>query len=56
VSAGPTDYAGLELGWRGALFGESVSVEVGADRLEPKGGDYKLEPYGFIGWRHEFRR
>lgn len=54
VSAGPADYAGLEFGWRGKLFGESISVEIGADYLEPEGGNGELEPYGFIGWRHEF--
>ncbi len=54
VSAGPSDYAGLEFGWRGRLFGESLSAELGVDYLEPEGGDGELEPYGFIGWRHEF--
>jgi hypothetical protein len=53
VSAGPADYAGLEFGWRGKLFGQSVSAELGADYLEPEGGSGELEPYGFIGWRHE---
>jgi hypothetical protein len=55
VSAGPAQYAGLEFGWRGKMFGEFVSVEVGADHLEPEGGEDSLEPYGFIGWRRELR-
>lgn len=54
VSPGPAKYAGLEFGWRGRLLGESVSVEIGADFLEPEGGDGDLEPYGFVGWRHQF--
>jgi hypothetical protein len=54
VSAGPADYAALELQWRGKLFDEAVSVELGVEALEPEGGSRDIEPYGFVGWRHEF--
>ena len=56
VSAGASDYAALELGWRGALFGQSLSVELGVEAIEPEGADRKTEPYGFLGWRHDFGR
>lgn len=55
VSAGPADYAALELGWRGRLLNQSLSIEVGAQSLQPEGADRDIEPYGFIGWRHDFR-
>ena len=54
VSAGPADYAALELQWRGKLFDEALSVELGVEALEPEGGSRDFEPYGFVGWRHEF--
>jgi hypothetical protein len=54
VSAAPAKYNGLEISWRGAIFGESIAIEVGADSLEPDTGGRDVEPYGFIGWRHEF--
>ena len=55
VSPSPTRYAALELSWRGLLLGESMSVEVGAESIEPEGGERDVDPFGFIGWRHEFR-
>lgn len=54
VSAGPADYAALELGWRGQLFGESVFAELGVEALDPVGAGRDVEPYGFIGWHHDF--
>jgi len=54
VSAAPSTYAAVEIAWRGKLFGEAVSVEIGAESLEPQGGDSEVEPFGFIGWRHDF--
>jgi hypothetical protein len=54
VSAGPADYAALEFAWRGTLFGERVSVELGAEAYMPAGGSRDLEPFGFFGWRHDF--
>lgn len=56
VSAGPAEYAAIEFGWRGKLLGQSLSLELGVEALEPEGGDRKIEPFGFIGWRHEFGR
>lgn len=49
----PLDYAALELGWRGRLAGGSVSVEVGLESLRLPGADRDVEPYGYLGWRHE---
>jgi hypothetical protein len=55
VASVPTDYGALELGWKGRLFGEEVSVELGVEAIEPEGAGQDAEPYGFIGWRHEFK-
>jgi hypothetical protein len=54
VSPEPADYVALELGWRGRIFGERVSVEIGAESLSPEGGDRDFGPVGFVGWRHDF--
>jgi hypothetical protein len=54
VSAGPMRYAALEFGWRGRLFGENLSLELGAESRQPEGASRDVEPYGFIGWRHSF--
>jgi hypothetical protein len=56
VSAGPADYAALELGWRGQLFGERLSIDIGVESYEPTGADRDIEPFGFVRWQHEFRR
>jgi hypothetical protein len=55
VAAVPTDYAALEFGWKGRLFGESVSVDLGVESIEPVNGARETDPFGFIGWRHEFK-
>jgi len=55
VATQPTDYNALELGWKGRLFGEKISVDLGLERLVPESGDGDVEPYGFVGWRHDFR-
>ena len=55
VALGADDYAALEFGWRGQLFGETLSVELGVEAIEPEDGERDVEPFGFIGWRHEFR-
>jgi len=49
-----SDYAAVELGWRGALFGDSVSIDIGVQALEPAGDDRVVEPFGFVSWRHQF--
>jgi hypothetical protein len=54
VASLPTDYGAVELGWKGRLFGEEISVELGVEAIEPEGSEQDVEPYGFIGWRHEF--
>ena len=55
ASQNPARYGALELSWRGVMFGQSMSVEIGAEATEPEGGERDVEPFGFIGWRHEFR-
>jgi hypothetical protein len=55
VASVPTDYGAIELGWKGRLFGEQISVELGIEATEPDGGERDTQPYGFIGWRHEFQ-
>jgi hypothetical protein len=55
VASVPTDYQALEFGWSGRLFGEQVSIDFGVEGIEPVGGDRDVEPFGFIGWRHQFR-
>ncbi|HUQ11803.1 MAG TPA: capsule assembly Wzi family protein [Steroidobacteraceae bacterium] len=55
VASVPTGYRALELGWKGKVLGEKVSVEVGVEAIEPAGGERDTQPYGFIGWRHEFQ-
>jgi hypothetical protein len=55
VAPVPTHYGALELGWRGQLWGEPISVDLGAQATQPENGDKDFEAFGFIGWRHEFR-
>ena len=55
VAMVPTGYDALELGWKGRLFGEQVSVDLGIESIEPANGERDNEPFGFIGWRHEFK-
>ena len=55
VSSVPAKYAALEVGWRGVLFSEPISIDLGVESLEPDGGERDTDPYGFISWRHEFQ-
>jgi hypothetical protein len=55
VSAGTADYTALELGWKGRIFGQRVALDLGAESLEPVGGDRDLSPFGFVSWRYEFQ-
>lgn len=55
ASTVPADYGALEISWRGQVFGQSFSVELGAEAIEPVGGERDENAFGFIGWRHEFR-
>jgi hypothetical protein len=55
VASLPTGYDALEFGWKGRLFGERISVDLGVESVEPAGGERDIEPFGFLGWRHEFR-
>jgi hypothetical protein len=37
------------------MLGESVSIEVGAESIEPEGSERDIVAFGFIGWRHVFQ-
>lgn len=54
VSAGPADYAAMELGWRGRLFGQSIAVDLGVEALDPVDDERVVEPFGFVSLRHQF--
>jgi hypothetical protein len=49
-----TEYNALELGWRGRILGEAVSVDLGVEAVQPVGAGHETEPYGFVRWTHEF--
>ncbi len=55
VASVPTDYKALEMGWKGRLLGEHVSVDAGVQSTQPKFGERSVELFGFVGWHHEFR-
>jgi hypothetical protein len=56
VSSVPADYHALELGWKGSLGGQPVSVDLGYERKDPVIGATDAGVFGFVGWRHEFGR
>jgi len=55
VASVPTEYGALELGWKGRLFGEHLSVDLGVEALEPENSARDVQVFGFVGWRHEFQ-
>jgi hypothetical protein len=55
VASVPTDYAAVEVGWGGQIFGAQCSIEVGVESLQPSGADRDIQPYGFVAWHHDFR-
>lgn len=55
VASEPTDYESVELGWKGWLYGEQISADLGVQAVQAMDAARKNEVYGFIGWRHEFR-
>jgi hypothetical protein len=55
VSAGPAHYNALELGWKGRLFEQHVAIDLGVESFEPEDGDRKIDVFGFIGWKHQFK-
>jgi len=55
VATIPTEYGAVELGWKGRLFGEQVSVDLGVQSLEPLGAERDTRVFGFVGWQHEFK-
>jgi hypothetical protein len=55
VASVPTDYHALEFGWKGRLFGEPLSVDLGVEAVEPNDGQQDISPYGFVSWHHDFK-
>jgi len=55
VASVPTDYLALELGWKGKLLGEQLSVDLGVQSLEPANGEQEIDVFGFVGWQHKFQ-
>ncbi|HEV7606560.1 MAG TPA: capsule assembly Wzi family protein [Steroidobacteraceae bacterium] len=55
VASVPTDYNALDLGWKGGLFGEEFSVDLGVEAVKPANGEQDVSPFGFISWRHDFK-
>jgi hypothetical protein len=54
VASVPTDYRALELGWKGRILGQQLSVDLGVQSLDPAVGEREIDAFGFVGWRHEF--
>jgi hypothetical protein len=54
VSAGPADYAAVELGWRGQWLGQRFDADLGVESFQPDGAGRDLGAFGFIRWSHEF--
>jgi hypothetical protein len=55
VAQVPTNYAALELGWRGRLLRQEISVDAGVEAIEPDGAGRDVHAFGFVGWHHDFR-
>jgi hypothetical protein len=56
VASQPTNYNALEFGWQRDWAGEHVAVDLGYESIEPRVGERDSGPFGFVGWRHEFRQ
>jgi len=54
VASRPTDYGALELGWKGRLLREPVSVDLGVQSTQPVGQTRSVEAFGFVSWHHDF--
>ena len=55
VASDPTHYNSLELGWKGSLLGQPVSLDLGYEVYDPTVGARDSGLFGFIGWRYEFK-
>jgi hypothetical protein len=55
VASVPTGYDAIELGWKGRILDERLSIDLGVESTEPVGGERDNQIFGFIGWRHEFQ-
>jgi hypothetical protein len=54
VASLPTSYQALEFGWKGRLFGEQLSVDLGVEAIEPAHSEQEISTFGYIGWHHDF--
>jgi hypothetical protein len=50
----PADYGAVEIGWRGKIGGDTISIDVGVEAFEQEGASRETQPYGFLSWHHEF--
>jgi hypothetical protein len=55
VASLPTRYDAIEFGWKGRLFGQPVSADLGFQSVEPLDATRQTELYGFIGWHYQFQ-
>jgi hypothetical protein len=56
VSPVRAEYGALEFGWRGRVGGESISVDLGVESIQPANAARDLSAYGFVRWSHELTR
>lgn len=55
VSRLPAHFNSLELGWRGRVREDALSVDIGVESYEPRGATGRdVGAYGFVRWTHEF--
>ena len=54
VAQGPTDYAALEFGWRGKMFGQDIDLDLGVESIEPQNAERDTHAFGFIRWSYAF--
>jgi hypothetical protein len=51
IVAGFNRYYSLEAAWRTRVLGEEVALKIGAERIQPDGGQARNRAYGFLSWR-----
>lgn len=56
MSSVPATYQAIELGWIGRKVGEPLVFNVGVQSIQPAGDSRDVEAFGFLSWRHEFKR
>jgi hypothetical protein len=54
VSQLRTDYAAVEFGWSGEVFGDELAVQLGGESIEVAGSERDTGAFGFVRWTHDF--